>query len=179
MFSCFQWFPIFAISRTSCLCMCHISQTECIRKHLVVQEHFHHLSFEILQADWNFLPSYSHEIYSVFPFSSKRDSFCLKHKHVFSYKTRPENFLSVAADVPPVHIRLFKNTSSLCQRCPTPVINLVYQSEMLYDWVFYNLWHLLLLRDTNDWIDCTHTAHYWPLLETRYKHSHALAGDCH
>lgn len=125
------------------------------------------------------LPSYSHEIYSVLPFSSKRDNFCLKYKHTFSYKTGPENFLSIAAGVPYAPIRLFKVPSSLvCLKCPTPVTNPVHQREMLYDWGFHNLWLLSLLTDTNDWIDCTHTDCYWPLLETRYKNNYALAGDC-
>lgn len=115
-----------------------------------------------------------------FPFLRKKGQVLFEIQTNIFLHSGPENFLSVAADVPPVFLRLFKNPSSLvCLKCPTLVNNLVYQSEMLDDWGFYNLWHTSLLSDTSDCIDCTHRACYWPLLKTRYKNNFALAGDCH
>lgn len=94
MHSHFQWFPTYVISRTSCPCKCHVSETALISQHLIMRELFHYLSFEILQESEKFCPHTlnSPEIYSISPFSRRRDSFCLKCKQTFSYTAGAENF---------------------------------------------------------------------------------------
>lgn len=104
---------------------------------------------------------------SCFPFLQQKGQLLFEIQTNLFLQDRTWNFpFCCSRCVPPVPIRLFKNPSSLvCLKCPTLVTNPVYQSKMLYDWGFYNLWHLSSLSDTNDWTDCTHSS---PL---------ALAGD--